>query len=89
MPAELVAIAHPETERFPIDDVIYTSPLSGSLLEIEYPAITTEPAALKRLWRERRMSNHPLDRSGVWRYREMLPFWPDFEHVVPLSEVPV
>lgn len=86
MPAELVAIAHPQTERFPIDDVIYTSPLSGSLLEIEYPAITTEPATLKRLWRERRMSNEPLDRSGVWRYREMLPFWPDFGHVVTLSE---
>lgn len=86
MPAELVAIAHPETERFPIDDVIYTSPLSGSLLEIQYPEIQTEPEALKRLWRERRMSNHPLDRSGVWRYREMLPFWPDFEHVVTLSE---
>ena len=86
MSAELVAIAHPETERFPIDEVIYTSPASGSLLEIRFPHTTAEPDALKRLWRERRMSNHPLDRSGVWRYREMLPFWPGFEHVVTLSE---
>lgn len=86
MPAELVAIAHPETERFSIDEVIYTSPASGSLLEIEFSPTSATPDALKRLWRERRMSNHPLDRSGVWRYREMLPFWPEFDHVVTLSE---
>ncbi len=86
MSAELVAIAHPETERFPIDDVIYTSPASGSLLEIQFPAPALQPDALKRLWRERRMNNHPLDRSGVWRYRELLPFWPNFDHVVTLSE---
>lgn len=86
MPAELVAIAHPETERFSIDEVIYTSPASGSLLEIEFSPTSATPDALKRLWRERRMSNRPLDRSGVWRYREMLPFWPEFGHVVTLSE---
>ncbi len=86
MPAELVAIDHPETERFPIDEVIYTSPVSGSLLEIRYADGAPDAAALRKTWRERRMSNHPLDRSGVWRYREMLPFWPDFDHVVSLSE---
>ena len=32
------------------------------------------PLALKRTWRERRMSNAPLDQSGVWRYRELFPF---------------
>ncbi len=86
MPAELVSIAHPDAERFPLNEVIYTSPVSGSLLEIQITGARAEPAALKRLWRERRMSNLPLDRSGVWRYRELLPFWPDFSHVVTLSE---
>lgn len=86
MLAELVAIEQPETERFPIDEVIYTSPVSGSLLEIQFPAPAQDGPALRKLWRERRMSNHPLDRSGVWRYREFLPFWPDFAHVVTLSE---
>lgn len=86
MSAELVAIEHPETERFSLDDVIYTSPVSGSLLEIRLTGSLPEPEALKRLWRERRMSNDPLDRSGVWRYRELLPFWPDFRGVVSLSE---
>jgi threonine synthase len=86
MSAELVAIANPASERFPLDEVIYTSPVSGSLLEIRLTGAHADAASLKRLWRERRMSNHPLDRSGVWRYRETLPFWPDFSHVVSLSE---
>lgn len=82
----MVSIAHPETERFSLNEVIYTSPVSGSLLEIRLTGDQPHAASLKRLWRERRMSNHPLDRSGVWRYRELLPFWPDFSHVVTLSE---
>lgn len=86
MPAELVAIAHPKTERFSTDEVIYTSPVSGSLLELQNSDPLPAPDALKKLWRERRMSNHPLDRSGVWRYRELLSFWPQFDHVVSLSE---
>ena len=32
------------------------------------------PHLLKTLWRGRRTSNAPLDQSGVWRYREMIPF---------------
>jgi threonine synthase len=86
MSAQLVAIEHPETELFSLDEVIYTSPVSGSLLEIQLTEGLPDAASLKRLWRERRMSNDPLDRSGVWRYRELLPFWPDFRNVVTLSE---
>jgi threonine synthase len=41
-------------------------------------AFTLEPAAfdgidLKAIFRERRLSNDPLDTSGVWRFRELLP----------------
>jgi threonine synthase len=38
-------------------------------------ALEARPAAdvLRDLWRARRASNEPLDRSGVWRYRELLP----------------
>lgn len=32
------------------------------------------------------MSNAPLDQSGVWRYREFLPFLDDYRHVVTLRE---
>jgi threonine synthase len=59
---------------YSIDAVIYTCPRCGSLLEADYPGLQLDPAATKRLWRERRMSNAPLDQSGVWRYRELLGF---------------
>ena len=36
---------------------------------------------LKRLFRERRTSNAPLDQSGVWRYRELFPFLDDLTHM--------
>jgi threonine synthase len=32
------------------------------------------------------MSNDPLDQSGVWRYRELIPFLTDFSHVITLRE---
>ena len=45
-----------------------------------------DPAESKRIWRERRMHNSPLDQSGVWRYRELIPFLDDDRHVVTLRE---
>lgn len=41
---------------------------------------------MRRLFRERRASNTPLDQSGVWRYRELSPFLNDYAHVVTLRE---
>jgi threonine synthase len=41
---------------------------------------------MKALWRRRRTSNAPLDQSGVWRYREMIPFLDDFDCVLTLRE---
>jgi hypothetical protein len=46
------------------------------------------PAELKRIWRERRTSNAPLDQSGVWRYREIIPFLESFDQVVTLARGP-
>ena len=58
---------------------IYNCPKCGGLLEATYTAIRLRtPRMLKRTWRERRMSNAPLDQSGVWRYREMFPFLDDY-----------
>jgi threonine synthase len=45
-----------------------------------------EPESLKKTWLERRASNHPLDQSGVWRYRELLPFDGHHHQVVSLRE---
>ncbi len=72
--------------EYPVTEVIYNCPKCGGLLEVRYSEMPTEPWTLKQIWRERRMSNHPLDQSGVWRYREMFPFLEDERHVMTLRE---
>jgi threonine synthase len=70
MPAELKCF-NPECEaRYAITEVLYNCAKCGALLEASY-VFDYDPAALKKLFRERRMSNAPLDASGVWRYREL------------------
>jgi len=61
----------------------------GNLLEITDPSwksTSLNVAALKSLWRDRRSSNLPLDRSGVWRFRELLPAPQSEQHVITLRE---
>jgi threonine synthase len=85
MPAELVCFNPSCRTRYPITGVIYNCPRCGALLEAVYPP-APDPASLKALWRERRMSNAPLDQSGVWRYREFIPFLDSTDVVVTLRE---
>jgi threonine synthase len=86
MSAELVCFDRSCRRSFPITEVLYSCPACGGLLEVDYPSMRVEAAALKRLWRERRSNNDPLDQSGVWRYRELIPFLDDWTHVVTLGE---
>jgi threonine synthase len=86
MPAELICFEERCRARFPITDAIYNCPHCGGLLEVWYPPPAATPAELKRIWRERRTSNAPLDQSGVWRYREMVPFLESYDRVVTLRE---
>jgi threonine synthase len=69
---------------FDLDDRLYVCSRCGDLLEIESTA-EIESSALKLRWRERRMSSDERDRSGVWRFREFLPFDDQFA-VVSLGE---
>ncbi len=59
---------------------LYECPGCGDLLDIVVELDEVDPGAAKRLFRERKASNHPLDVSAVWRFRELLPFeesdWP-------------
>jgi threonine synthase len=86
MPAELICFEERCRARFAITDVIYNCPHCGGLLEVWYPPPAESPAELKRIWRERRTSNAPLNQSGVWRHREIIPFLESFERVVTLRE---
>ena len=86
MPAELVCFNPDCPERFPIDAVLYNCPQCGALLEARYDFAPLKPAELIATWDSRRLSREPLDVSGVWRYRELLPFVDDEAHIVTLQE---
>ena len=86
MPAELICFNRNCRARFPITEVIYNCPLCGGLLEAAYPGLELESESLKATWRSRRTCNQPLDQSGVWRYREIIPFLENYDFVVTLRE---
>src|SRR5436853_508907 len=47
-------------------------PRCGDLVEVRHAAALAPAAALRALFESRRGSRAPLDRSGVWRFRELV-----------------
>ena len=86
MPAELACIEERCRARFGITEILYNCPKCGGLLEAVYGKPAQSADELKALWCARRTSNAPLDQSGVWRFREFIPFLDDFTRVVTLRE---
>lgn len=69
-----------------INEQIYTCRMCGGLLEIVLEkASEPKPNELRAVWRDRLSSHDSRDRSGVWRFRELLPFVTDME-IVTLNE---
>src|SRR5579859_4350145 len=61
----------------------------GDLLEITYPACKQskpDPDELKSTWRNRKLSRSPIDLSGVWRFRDLLPALEDDQQAITLRE---
>jgi len=58
----------------------------GDLLEVVIHDVAIDPADLKHLWLERRMSSSSRSSSGVWRFREFLPGDYSEQQVVTLGE---
>src|SRR5262245_2535805 len=81
--------------RFDLRKRIYNCTDCGGLLEIT-PAFDQigDVAALPAIWKARRTSLAAADHSGVWRFRELLPFAADVRLVTlgegntPLYEAP-
>lgn len=72
--------------RFGIDERLYVCPRCGGLLDvIRHDEVPLDPHQLRSLWTTRLSSFLPADRSGVWRYRELLPFT-EAAPVVSLNE---
>ncbi len=86
MSGQLICVNTACGARYGITEIIYNCGKCGGLLDAAYDFSGIDAAACKKLWRERRMSNAPLDQSGVWRYRELIPFLDDWRHVVTLRE---
>ncbi|HEY0005426.1 MAG TPA: threonine synthase [Pyrinomonadaceae bacterium] len=84
--AALVCIEEACGARYGIDERIYVCPLCAGLLEIrKEPESIGDASALRAVWTSRLTSPDALDQSGVWRYRELLPFT-DEAQVVSLAE---
>src|SRR5882672_1685614 len=82
--------------RFKLNERLYVCPACGGLLEVLLEGNTDQdPEGLRAVWSKRLASFDPADRSGVWRYRELLPFAADAPIVTlaegntPIYEAPV
>ncbi len=58
----------------------------GGLLEVKYEFGAFDPEEIRRNWHQRRLSGEPIDRSGVWRFRELIPFVESSTRIISLSE---
>jgi len=58
----------------------------GCLLEVKYELDPFDPEKLRHAWHQRRLSGEPIDRSGVWRFRELIPFVEPGARIISLSE---
>lgn len=85
MSAALVCINPACRSEFGIDEVMYVCARCDALLEARTQLAERHAATLQFTWRNRRTSNHAIDQSGVWRYRELLPPF-DPGHITTLRE---
>jgi len=58
----------------------------GGLLEVKYAFDYFDPDELRHRWHQRRLSGQIIDRSGVWRFRELLPIIEPGARIISLSE---
>jgi threonine synthase len=86
MQSYLVCFSPECRTKYAITEPIYQCKQCGSLLEAGYEWAPEEATTWKQLWRTRRLDNSPLNQSGVWRYREALPFLQDTTNVITLRE---
>ncbi|RSL18794.1 threonine synthase [Edaphobacter aggregans] len=68
-------------------DVLYpwSSPSNGDPAA-SHASNLPNASALRWLWQERRTSSLPIDQSGVWRFRDLLPIVDNPENAVTLRE---
>lgn len=86
-PSHLQCIEANCAERYSINERLYTCPACGGLLDVGYQFDQSNNAEqLKAMFKDRRLADIGLYRSGVWRFRELLPFVEDLSRVITLTE---
>jgi threonine synthase len=71
---------------FAINERLYTCPACKGLLDVAYEFALPSAEELKAMFRSRKTSDAEIDRSGVWRFRELLPFVSDTGNIVTIAE---
>lgn len=73
------------TETYSVSETIVSGP-NGDLIDINYDWDRLEvPSSLKEFEARWQNRTNPLDYSGVWRFRNLLPFAPD-DQIVTIGE---
>jgi len=86
--AFLKTFGEQNVRTYPIDEIRYRSD-DGRTLEVVNdlrPMSREQISRLKKLFDKRAQSWKPIDRSGVWRYREFLSAFKPFDEVVTMPE---
>lgn len=73
-------------ERFSSDTPFYECTQCGDLLDVSYEFGAVDPKRVKIDFLNRKLSEFPQDKSGVWRFRELIPFLEDPDGIVTLRE---
>jgi threonine synthase len=74
-------------KEFGIGKKLFQCPSCSDLLDIAHHFPSLDADKLKEVFCQRRSSTDPVNLSGVWRYREFLPFdREDFNSIVTLGE---
>jgi threonine synthase len=85
--AYLQCIETPCQARYSVEERFYECPRCAGLLDVNYDfKLPRSAPEMKAIFRDRKTGDSELDRSGVWRFRELLPFVSDFSSVVTLAE---
>jgi threonine synthase len=58
----------------------------GGPLQVIYDFDRVQPGSLRRTWEQRKLDPQPAARSGVWRFRELLPFFKTGSSIISLGE---
>jgi len=86
MSAYLTCIEENCQRRLSARSKAHICPQCGGLLDVSYDFQLGEPEQIKQIFHQRRLSYDPLHLSGVWRFRELIPFCPDLSRVVTMRE---